>query len=265
MSDTAPIQSPPVDETGRFPEVRGVEHDRPFVWLAAGWHDFRRAPTIGLAYGLLAVLSSYAVVFGLSLAGYSYLILPAAAGFMFLGPALVVGIYDTSRLIQAGERPTLGRVVFAFWRNLGQIAIMGLALVMMFLIWIRWAFILFMMFFSMNPPPLDQLLTRIFLSEESPWFLMTGSIVGAAMATGIFVLSVVAIPMLLDRDTNVFTAMFTSVKAAHRNIPAMLVWAAILVTLILASFATAFLGLAVALPVLGHATWHCYKDVVAET
>lgn len=265
MSDFLPIQSPPMDVTGRFPDVRVVDRDRPFVWLKAGWQDFRQAPAIGLAYGLLAVLSSYAVVFGLAMAGHPYMVLPAAAGFMFVGPALVVGIYETSRLIQAGERPTLGRVVFAFWRNVGQIGVMGLALVMLFLIWIRWAFILFMMFFSMNPPPLDQLLSRIFLSEESPWFLLTGSIVGAGMGTGIFALSVVAIPMLLDRDTNVFTAMFTSVKAAYQNIPAMLVWAAILVTLIVASFATGFLGLAVALSVLGHATWHCYKDLVARS
>ncbi|AWK84999.1 DUF2189 domain-containing protein [Azospirillum thermophilum] len=251
--------------TGMFPAVHAVGRDRPLEWLKAGWHDFLAAPAIGLAYGALAVVSSYFVVFGLALSGYHYLVLPAAAGFMIVGPALVVGIYEASRLMQAGERPTLLRVAFAFRRNPGQIAAMGLALLMLFFAWIRWAFILFMMFFSMNPPPLDQIVTRIFFSAESLPFLLTGTVVGAVLATAVFMLSVVAIPMLLDRDTNVFTAMFTSAKAVYHNIPAMLLWAAVLAGMIGLSFLTGFLGLLVVLPVLGHATWHCYRDLVARS
>lgn len=250
-------------ETTALPHVRSVDTERPWVWLAAGWRDMRAAPLASAFYGLLAVASSFVLVAGLAMMDMHYLVLPLAAGFMLVGPVLAVGMYEASRLIERGEPVTPVAVLGAYRRNAAQIAGIGMALLVAFLAWIQMAFLLFMMFFSSAPPALDQLVDTIFFSATTIPFLLTGTAVGAVFAAGTFAISVVALPMLLDRETDSFTAMATSIAAVRRNPRTMLVWAALIALFMAAGMATAFLGLAVAFPLIGHASWHCYRDLVA--
>ena len=241
-----------------------TEAGRPWVWLAAGWRDMRAAPLISGFYGVLAVVSSFALVAGLAMWEMHYLILPMAAGFMLVGPVLAVGLYETSRLLERGELVTPRAVLGAYHRNGAQIAGMGMVLMLALLAWIRIAMLVFAIFYSSAPPALDQLVDRIFFSAQTIPFLLTGTIVGAVIAAIVFAISVVSLPMLLDRETDVFTAMATSVHAVRRNGRAMLEWAALIALFTAAGLATAFIGLAFAFPLIGHASWHCYRDVVGE-
>lgn len=245
-----------------LPAIRTVGTDRPWEWLAQGWRDLCAAPLISAAYGLLAVASSYLLLAGLAGGGLHFLILPMAAGFMLVGPLFAVGLYETSRRLSRGEPATLGTVIGAYRRNGAQIAGIGVALLVVFIAWVRLALLLFMLFFSMEPPPLDLLVERIFFSDVTLPFLFTGTLFGAVMAAAVFSISVVAIPMLLDRETDVFTAMATSIKAVRENPRSMLVWAALIALFTAAGLATAFIGLAIAFPLIGYASWHCYKDTV---
>ncbi|WP_448207348.1 DUF2189 domain-containing protein [Azospirillum sp. sgz302134] len=257
------FQQPPAAQPSSFiPRIRRVDADRPWVWLSAGWRDFCASPVIGLAYGLLAVVSSFVLVAGLAMYDLHYLILPMAAGFMLLGPVLAVGLYETSRLLERGERPTLARVAGAYHRNGVQIAGIGLTLMLALLAWIRVAFLIFALFFSMEPPAFDQLIDRIFFSAETIPFLLTGTIVGGVIATAVFAISVVSIPMLLDRETDAFTAMATSIAVVRENWKPMAAWAFLITLFTAAGMVTGFLGLALALPLIGYSSWHCYRDLV---
>ncbi|MCG5243740.1 DUF2189 domain-containing protein [Azospirillum doebereinerae] len=247
-----------------LPPIRAVESDRPWVWLSAAWRDMMAAPLVSFGYGALAVISSFVLVVGLALEGLEYLILPLAAGFMLLGPVFAVGLYESSRLMELGERPTLGRVAAAYQRNGMQVAGIGLVLMMALLAWIRVAFLIFALFYSSQPPAFDQLVDRIFFSAETIPFLLTGTVFGAVIAAGVFSIAVVSIPMLLDRDTDVFTAMATSVAVVRENVRPMMTWAFLVALFTSAGMVTGFLGMAIAFPLIGHASWHCYRDLVGR-
>lgn len=245
-----------------LPRVRQVGTERPWVWLEAAWNDLRAAPQIAALYGIIAVVSSLMLTVGLSQSGLLYLLLPLAAGFMLLGPIFAVGLYEASRLIEQGERPTLTRIAFAYRRNTMQIAGIGMTLMLAMLAWIRVAFLIFALFFSTRPPAFDQLIDHLFFSAQTVPFLLTGTLVGGVIATIVFSISVVAIPMLLDRQTDIFTAMATSVSVVRANPKPMLLWAFLITLFTAAGIVTGFLGLALALPLIGHASWHCYRDLV---
>lgn len=255
----------PHHSTSTFlPAVRAVETDRPWVWLAQAWRDMTKAPYVGATYGLLAVISSFVLVAGLTMNDMEYLILPLGAAFMLLGPLFAVGLYETSRLLEQGQRPTLGTVALAYRRHGMQVAGIGLVLMLATLAWIRVAFLIFALFFSSEPPAFDQLVDRIFFSAETIPFLLTGTALGAVIATAVFSIAVISIPMLLDRETDVFTAMATSIAVVRENPRAMAVWAFLIVLFTAAGMVTAFLGLALALPLIGHASWHAYRDLVGR-
>lgn len=244
------------------PRIRTIDTNRPWVWLAAGWRDMWAAPMVSLAYGLLAVVSSFLLTAGLLMAELGYLILPMAAGFMLLGPILAVGLYQTSRLLERGQPVTLTAVLNAYGANGAQIAGIGLVLMLALLAWIRVAFLIFAIFFSSDPPPLDMLVDRIFFSAETIPFLLTGTIVGGVIAALVFAISVIALPMLLDRDTDIITAMGTSVEAVRQNLQPMAVWAGLIALFIAAGMSVGFIGLVITFPLIGMASWHAYRDLV---
>ena len=193
---------------------------------------------------------------------YAVLILPLTAGFMFTAPVLAVGLYEGSRRHERGQPVGLGATRAALGRNPTQIAFMG-ALLMLFLYgWLRVATLLFALFFSMNLPPLGQFLSTAFLAPENLDFALTGTGIGAIMAAIVFGLSAVSLPMLVDRPVDAITAAITSMRACCANPVTMALWAGVIVALTLVAAAPGFLGFIVVLPVVGHATWHAYRDLV---
>lgn len=244
------------------PLVRRVPVNRPWTWLAAGWRDFRAAGRVSLAYGAGVVLASAVLLLGLVAAGRVALILPLAAGFTLVAPILAVGLYEASRRVAAGLPVTLAGVFGAFRANPSQIGLMGVALLLIHLAWVRIAFLLFALFAGESPADWDRFVGGTLLSSRGLPLLIVGTAVGAVLALVTFVVSAVSIPMLLDRDVNLFTAIATSVVAVRANPATMALWAAIIVVFTAFGLATLTLGLAIVLPLLGHASWHAYRDLV---
>lgn len=244
--------------------VRKLEMDQPWGWLKKGWQDCLKNPGVSFTYGVLAVLTGYIITWGLFAFEAAYLVLPFVAGFLIVGPILAVGLYEASRRSEEGESTTLRQALTAFQRNTSQIALMGVALLLLMIFWARVAAVLFFLYFGLEPPDFSNLFVATFLSADSWPFLVIGSAIGAGFALFAFSISVISIPMLLDRrSSNVIEAIATSVRAVQANFKPLLLWAALIVVFTLAGLVTLYIGLIVTLPLIGHATWHAYRDIVA--
>jgi uncharacterized membrane protein len=244
--------------------TRGVGVERPWAWLAQGWADLRRVPMVSLSYGAVFVAISFLLTAGLWLVGLFYLVLPLAAGFMFVAPLLAVGLYEASRRLEAGHPVTLNATAGAWRAHAGSIATLGLVLMLFLLAWIRIAFLIFALFFGLEPPGWERVISTVFFSVEGLPFLAVGIAVGGVLAAIVFAISAVSIPILLDRDVGVFTAVVTSIVAVLKNWRVMIGWGALIVLFTAAGLVTLYLGLAVTLPLIGHASWHAYRDLVGN-
>ncbi len=237
--------------------------ERPWTWLAAGWRDIARAPHISLTYGALFTLVSLVLSGGLFLAGIEYLLPPLAAGFMLVGPMLAVGLYETSRRLEAGEPATLGAALFVSTRSPAQLAFLGVVLALALLAWMRIASLLFALFFgTLEFPPLANILPMLFFTWEGLGLLIVGSAVGALIAAAVFAVSAVSVPLLMMRDLDAITAMLISLRVVRENLLVLALWAWLIVVLTGFGLVPAFLGLVVTFPLVGHATWHAYRDLI---
>lgn len=224
----------------------------PLGWIRLGWQDFRRAPAQSLAYGLVIAALSWVVTgIGLRMGSY-WAVLVLLSGFVFVAPVLALGLYSISRQLGAGLKPSLGRCFGEQRRGLGTAMVFALALLVVFLVWARAGSMLHVFFPVDAHPDWRQLAT----------FLGIGSAVGSVFALVTFAFSAFSLPMICDRDTDAITAVVTSVNAVLRNKPAMFVWVLLIVGLTAVGFATALLGLAVTIPLLGYATWHGYRETI---
>ncbi len=256
------IESIPVF-SGPSPFIRKAALDRPWVWLARGWADLQAAPRVSLSYGTAFVIAGYAIAVFLVANETIYLLLPLAAGFLLLAPLLAVGLYETSRRVSIGQTPSLHTAFGAFRVNPEHMAYMGFVLMLVNLFWTRMAMLIFALFFGSPRGTLRDLVDLTLFSPDSLPFLIVGTLVGFVLAAAVFAISAVSIPMLLDRpETPVWVAIATSFVAVRENIKPMALWAALICAFTAFGMVPFFLGLAVTMPLIGHATWHCYKDLV---
>ncbi|MFO1189116.1 MAG: DUF2189 domain-containing protein [Alphaproteobacteria bacterium] len=256
QDETYPITEMPL------PRIRAAGVERPWTWLAAGWEDLWRTPGVSLAYGAIITALSFALTAGLYWANAFFLLLPLAAGFMLMAPILAVGLYEISRRHETNEPVTITTALFGFGRHGAQLAGMGVVLMIFLLAWMRLATLIFALFFVGDAPPWESFIATVFFSIESIPFLIVGTAIGAVVAFFVFAISAVSIPMILDRDTNAIIAVLASLTAVRYNLKAMLVWASLIVLFTTAGLVTGFLGLVITLPLIGHATWHAYKDLI---
>lgn len=233
-----------------------------FNWLKAGWRDLAVQPGPSLAYGALVFFVSLAIIVGLYAFGLDYILFPALAGFMVVGPILAVGLYQKSRDIEAGIPVRLGRMLFVEPASGGQVWFTGAILSLLMLVWIRAAVIIYALFFGLRPfPGLDRIASMLFTTPTGWAMLLVGGVAGGLFAAFAFAISAFSVPMLLDEETDTFTAMGTSISLVWNNLPVMLAWGAIVLCLFLVSLATGLCGLIVVFPLLGHATWHGFKAI----
>jgi len=253
----------PVNGPYRLPvTIRSVDVDRSGHWLSAGWRDFLATPTVSLTYGSGFVVVSFLLTYGLIAAGLGSLVLPLAGGFVLLSPILVVGLYDVSRRRERGAEVALRHVFGAARDHMGNIAALGMVLLIVWFVWVEMAIFLFAIFFGQQPPPLDRFLEDVIFTLSGAPFLLVGSLLGAFLAATVFTITAVSVPLLLDRSVDVVTAMATSVLAIRANWQVMAGWAAMIGVISACGLASFFIGLAVALPVLAYATWHAYRDII---
>ncbi|MCW5653469.1 DUF2189 domain-containing protein [Hydrogenophaga sp.] len=232
----------------------------PLRWLRLGWTDFLRCPGIGLFYGLCFFLMGHALL-AVFRAAPAY-VLALSAGFLLMGPFLCLGLYHASRALQAGSRPTLGASLMAWKPTLGTMAIFAGVLLILEMLWGRASLVVFAVTFN-TMPSTENLLAQL-LSLENIEFLITYTVVGGIFAGLIFVTSAISIPMILDRQVDAISAGLTSIRACLQNPGVMLWWGALITVLIVLAMLPWFLGLFVVGPVVGHATWHAYRQLVSE-
>ncbi len=241
-----------------FPPLASVALGDPVHWLALGWRDLRRCPRIGLFYGLCFCLMGHALwqVFHHAPA----YVLAASAGFLLLGPFLCLGLYHASRALEQGQPPSLRASLLAWQPTLASMAIFATVLLILEMLWGRASLVVFAV--TMKTMPSSENLLAVLLSLDNLGFVITYTVVGAVFAGLIFLSSAISIPMILDRQVDAITAALTSFRACLQNPGAMLVWGAIITGLTLLAMLPAFLGLVVIAPLLGHATWHAYRQIV---
>jgi uncharacterized membrane protein len=247
------------------PVINRIAVDRPWSWLARGLQDMRRAGAASIAYGALFAILGLVMVGFAWVVGLRAVALPLVAGFFLVGPILAVGLYDLSRRLERGEAVSLGAALAAWRGNASQIALMGLALMLFFLAWIRIATLIYALFFGSQEFALGAIVEQLLLTADGLSFLIVGTLIGAVLAIVVFAISAVSIPMLLDRDIDVISAIATSVVAVRENPAPMLVWAILIVLFIGAGLVTGFIGLILTMPLIGHASWHAYRDLVSAS
>lgn len=231
-------------------------------WLAAGWSDLKANTAISVSYAALFIIFGLIISFGFYFMGWPYLILPGLTGFLLMGPAVGIGFYEISRCHAAGEKVSLMATVTAARHNRLGIFGFGIALAFVFQVWIRISFTVFALNFPGIMPEWGVILMRS-LSMEGVYFGISIAIVGAVFATCIFFVGAFSMPMMMDRNSALLPSIITSAYAVSHNRNAMILWAAIIVILAGIGLATAGIGLIVTLPLVGHATWHAYKQVMS--
>ena len=273
MNLPGPDATPPSDADGPAPYVPYVAQDTdplirlnrldagaPWRWLRLGWRDFASAPLIGLFFGAcFAVMGTLLVQAFRHAPAY---VLALSAGFVLVGPFLCLGMYDASRRLERGERPSLASSLVAWRTRTGAMAIFGTVLLVLEMLWARASLVVFALSFNGMPDFKGSLLALF--DPQNMSFIATYLVVGGLFAGLIFAVSVVAMPMILDRETDAISAGLTSIRLCLAQPLLMLLWGALITAIVVAAMLPWFLGLLVAAPVLGHASWHAYRAAVAS-
>lgn len=239
--------------------VRTVAVTQPLRWLALGWRDFTRMFAASLAHGVVAMLAGLGI---LAVGLHVWPLLPGAfSGFVLIAPILATGLYELSRRLELGEQGRLAHVFGAWARGTRPLVWLGLALALAATLWVLVSALMIALFVTAPIKGLDDFLRHVVVGEGSNLFPLWAALGGLGAAV-VFAATVVSVPMLLDRDVDLPTALLTSVRAVGENPVAMAFWALLIMLLTLASMATLMIGFALTIPVLGHATWHVYRDLV---
>jgi uncharacterized membrane protein len=256
-----PSEGPPADDAPT-PGItlRALSAADPLRWLQLGWTDFRRAPGIGLFYGSCFMVMGWAL-----LKVYEHApayMLALSAGFLLMGPFLCLGLYRTSQRLEEGRAPDFGDSLLAWDTRTAQLGIFGFVLLVLEMLWGRATLVLFAVSFDGMPDFKGSLLAL--LDPDNIGFIVAWAAVGGVFATLIYAISVVAMPMILHRQTDAITAGLTSLRLVLSQPGVMAVWAALIAMLVGLALLPWFLGLLVVGPVVGHASWHAYRAAVAD-
>lgn len=256
----------PMETAQALPRVRRINVSDLFAALAKGVDDFAAMPTHAAFLGLL--YATVGLVVARAAFGYDFvpLLFPLAAGFALIGPVAALGLYELSRRREMGLS-THWTHMFDFRLSPTRGAILGLAavLVALFMIWIGVANALYWQAFG--PKELTSLsgfLNDMVTTEAGVRLMILGNLTGLAFAVVVLAISVVSFPLLLDRRVGFATAVTTSLTAVVKNPLTLGLWGLIVAVLLFAGSLPFFMGLAVVIPVLGHASWHLYRAVVEE-
>lgn len=239
--------------------VRQVSPRHIARWLALGFADLRASPFASLLQGLVVAAGGWIVVY---LAQRYWWLAPGAiSGFVIVGPILCTGLYELSRLHARGARPGVAEVAQAWRRESRPLLRMGLLLLVLGTLWVLVSALLFWLFVK-TPIRTPVEFLRYAAVEQGNLLFTLWIIVGGLGAAVVFALAAVSPPLLLGRMVGLRQALLTSARAVGENPVTMAAWAALILLAIVASFATGMLGFIVAVPWIGHATWHAYKDLV---
>ena len=244
--------------------VNTVEPSQIKTWLIKGWHDLKTHPIASLAYGL--IFAVVGIVMSLVSARNPAFIIAASTGFLIVGPFLALGLYDLSRQIEQGRHPSLLQSFTSVRHNALGLGLYAIALGLLMVFWVRLSALVVGVAFN-ETVTVDSygyagLLQGLFSAENSLLFGLVFLAVGFLFALIAFVTGVVTAPLLLDRKVDIVTAATTSIRAVKHNPVTLLLWGLTVAVLIQIGILTYNIGLIVLMPLVAHATWHAYRDLV---
>jgi uncharacterized membrane protein len=251
------------DVSAATPRVRRIGISDLRDALAKGLDDFRAMPTHSLF--LIVIYPIVGLILLRFTFGYAMLpvIFPLVAGFALIGPLAALGLYELSRRRELGLGPSWDALKAFHLSRVGAIALLGAVLMVIFIAWLIAAMMIYWdIFRDWAPLSFKDFIHNIFETPSGQKLILVGCGVGFVFALVAFAISVVSFPLLVDRNISVGSAVLTSVKAVARNPLTMALWGLIVAAALVLGSLPILVGLAVVLPVLGHATWHLYRKVV---
>jgi len=258
MNDILPEVLPA--EPRADPWIRNLSAQDALEWLRAGGRDLLVRPLQSLCYGFFVWALLVGAAWSLAALGADYILFPALAGVMVVGPILAMGLYEKSRRLSLGLPVSLSDMIFVRPASGYQVMFAGALLCMLMMVWLRAAVIIYALFFGLLPfPGLDHVVSMLAFTPTGWLMLLVGSAVGGLFAALSFAIGAISLPLLLQESSDALTAMGTSMVLVWHNLRVMLIWAAIVAVLFALSAALGLLPLIVVFPVLGHATWHSYR------
>jgi uncharacterized membrane protein len=241
-------------------EVVRVPFYRPLVWLRDGWRDMRRHWGASLGYGALIVALGWTLL--VFCGTHPYFIAAAISGFLLVGPLMSAGLCEMSRRYSRGQPADFDDSLDGFVRNAPALFEFGVILAICAVAWFGVSALLLGTVFHIAAPDMRETLYRGFLDSANRSQVLSYIVIGGVLATGVFSVSVVAIPLIIDRHASAGQAMRASVNAVLHNIPAMILWSALILALTIIGYAPLLTGLLIIAPLLGHATWHAYQGMI---
>ncbi|MEX3010119.1 DUF2189 domain-containing protein [Hoeflea sp. TYP-13] len=250
----------------KMPEVHAVSFETIRSALKAGISDFLRAPLFGLFFGGIFAAGGWFILASLMYLNMPWMIIPVAIGFPLIGPFVAVGLYEVSRRLAAGKPLVWSEVLLVMFKQRErQLSWMAFVVLFIFWMWIyqvRLLLALFLGFKSISTIP--RFIDVITSTHEGMLFVGVGTISGAILSFFLFSATVIAMPLLLDRELDFISAMIVSFKTVFKSLVPMVSWGIIVVALAIIGMIPAFLGLIIVLPILGHATWHLYEAAIGS-
>ncbi len=254
----------PLPRRNSIPEIRKVTGDDISAALKAGFSDFLARPIMSGFFGLFYAVFGILFVWALVWLGKIWMVIPAVVGFPLVAPFAAAGLYEMSRRTQKGESFGWSEILVVM-ANQRKREMGWMAFVTLFVFWV-WMYQvrlwLALVLQNASFSDFDGFLTTVFFTPQGWTFLAIGTCVGAVLSAALFTVTVIAMPMLLEREIDFVSAMLTSVHVVTESPRVMLTWAAIISIIMMVSLIPAFLGLIFTLPILGHTTWHLYKRAV---
>lgn len=254
-------------EESRNDQTTEEENSRPFIapcrqldtkaplrWVKQGFADYRRAPTLSILYGAVMVSIGWLISAWAWHVGSFTLLIMLFAGFVFLGPALAMGIYSVSCQLDKGVKPQIGFCLTQGRKRFGNQMIFAFVLLVVFLVWARAAAMVNIFLPMSTAPDFMELLK----------FFVIGSAIGTVFAVVIFCASAFSLPMIMDRDVDAITAMLTSFNAVLKNKKPMFLWAMIILASTLIGFLTLYAAFLFTLPIIGYASWRGYRETIVS-
>ncbi|WP_416898670.1 MAG: DUF2189 domain-containing protein [Minwuia sp.] len=245
--------------TATFADVRAA--------FGAGLRDMLNRPMLSLFFGLVYALFGAGLIAGLTVFDQVWMVIAVAVGFPLVAPFLAAGLYDMSRRMERGESFRAADV-FGVIFNQQRRQFGWMSFVVLFVFWM-WAYqvriVLAVTMHYSRYGSLEQFLEALFTTGSGVTFLLIGTVIGAVISTVLFSITVISMPLLLDKEIDIVTAMINSVKTVLKSPAVMLCWGALIGALSLIAIAPAFIGVIVVFPVLGHASWHLYRRLITET
>ena len=264
LTEDSAVENAAVADIARQPDIRvnTISLSHPWQWIADGWNDMLRAKHYSLTYGAVIVLISGMITLGLVIEDMFYVVPFLAAGFYLMAPIIGLGLYQMSAHLERNEPLQFCNALEAWRRNQSQLGIITAGLLIIMQFWMMANFVLFALLYQGMHPPLEHFFSNVFLSGQQNTFVFASVTVGFALAFIAYAITATSVPMLMDRKVDGWTAIRTSVKAVTENWAPMTLWAALIVMFIGLGLATFYVGLAIAMPLVGHATWHAYRDLI---